>query len=265
MGEQASSSFLKKRTKKLLLIAGCGAAVATSHRKQKFFGSFFQKRTAFFACLALASPAIAQTREDPAAVQSSIRQSLAPTLPTGASVTLGSAAGAGAMPACASPLAVTITGPEPYENAAVSCPGPVWTLYVPVTVTAVQAVVVAARPIAAGQPVGPDDVLLRPEPETAFRGQAVYYDPAAIDGGVAAMNLPAGAILTANDVQAPMLVKAGQTVAVDVRSGGVDVSIDAVAAEAGRLGDTILLTNPSSGKRFSALVTASGPVVQLQP
>jgi flagella basal body P-ring formation protein FlgA len=62
-----------------------------------------------------------------------------------------------------------------------------------------------------------------------------------------------------------MVVRAGQTVAVDVRSGGVDVSINAVAAQAGRVGDTIMLTNPSSGKRFTALVTASGPVVQLQP
>jgi flagella basal body P-ring formation protein FlgA len=60
------------------------------------------------------------------------------------------------------------------------------------------------------------------------------------------------------------VVKAGQTVSVSVISGGVNVSINAVADETGRIGDTILLTNPSSGRRFSALVTADGPVVQLQ-
>jgi hypothetical protein len=31
-----------------LIRCGFGAAGATAHRKQKFFGSFFQKRTAFF-------------------------------------------------------------------------------------------------------------------------------------------------------------------------------------------------------------------------
>jgi hypothetical protein len=38
-----------------------------------------------------------------------------------------------------------------------------------------------------------------------------------------------------------------------------------VADEPGRVGDTILLTNPGSGKRFTAVVTANGPVVVLQP
>jgi flagella basal body P-ring formation protein FlgA len=79
------------------------------------------------------------------------------------------------------------------------------------------------------------------------------------------MNLPAGAIVTGNDVQAPLVVKAGETVTVNVQSGGVDVAIDAVADEPGRVGDTILLTNPGSGKRFTAVVTANGPVVVLQP
>jgi hypothetical protein len=41
-----SSSFLKKRTKKLLII-GVRVGVSAHPNKQKFFGSFFQKRTAF--------------------------------------------------------------------------------------------------------------------------------------------------------------------------------------------------------------------------
>jgi hypothetical protein len=46
--QQESSSFLKKRTKKLLLIGARGAAAFTCYN-QKFFGSFFQKRTACFS------------------------------------------------------------------------------------------------------------------------------------------------------------------------------------------------------------------------
>jgi hypothetical protein len=39
-----SGSFLKKRTKKLLLPVGCVSGVATARRKQKFFGYFFSKK-----------------------------------------------------------------------------------------------------------------------------------------------------------------------------------------------------------------------------
>lgn len=221
-----------------------------------------QAGAALAVCLA-AAPAWAG--QDPAAVEAAIRQSLAPTLPQGASVTLGSMAGARVMPSCAAPLGVTLTGVEPYQNAQVRCPSPGWTLYVSVTVAASEAVVVAARPVAAGQALGAGDLALRPEPEAAFAGQPVYYDPNALAGSVATMNLPAGAIVTGSDVQAPLVVKAGETVTVNVQSGGVDVAIEAVADEPGRIGDTILLTNPGSGKRFTAVVTANGPVVVLQP
>jgi protein SCO1/2 len=39
---------LKKRTKKLLLAGGIGVAVARAPSEQKFFASFFQKRSAYF-------------------------------------------------------------------------------------------------------------------------------------------------------------------------------------------------------------------------
>jgi flagella basal body P-ring formation protein FlgA len=227
----------------------------------------FTRKQALLALplMVFSSPAVAAGQQSPADVTAAVDRALAGTLPAGAVVTMGSAAGAAVMAACAVPLAVSLSGVLPYENAAVRCAQPGWTLYVPVTVTASELVVVAARPVAAGQTLGPGDVAVRREAESAYTGQAVFYDPAAVEGAVAMLSLPAGAILTGNDVQAPVLIKAGQTVAVDVRSGGVEVSIDAVASEAGRLGDTIMLENPSSGRRFTAVVTAQGPVVQLQP
>lgn len=220
-------------------------------------------RNAVAACLAAAPCLAAPATETPDAVAVAITQAVAAQLPAGASLTLGSAAGAAAMPACAAPLAVTIAGVEPYENAAVRCPAPGWILYVPVTISASELVVVAARPVAAGQILGPADLTLRREPVQSYTGQPVFYDPAALTGAVALLNLPAGMIVQAGDVESPLLVKAGQTVAVEVQSGGVEVSINAVAAQQGRLGDMILLTNPSSGKRFMALVTQNGPVVRL--
>jgi hypothetical protein len=48
--EGSASFFAKKEAKKLLFAAGCGTVRANAHVKQKFFGSFFQKRTACFLC-----------------------------------------------------------------------------------------------------------------------------------------------------------------------------------------------------------------------
>jgi hypothetical protein len=44
--QQESASFLKKRSKKLLFTAGSDLAGANAPKDQKFFASFFQKRSA---------------------------------------------------------------------------------------------------------------------------------------------------------------------------------------------------------------------------
>jgi hypothetical protein len=41
--KEASTSFLKKRSKKLLLTAGCGAVVAKARRTKSFLVLFFKK------------------------------------------------------------------------------------------------------------------------------------------------------------------------------------------------------------------------------
>jgi len=54
MGQGRRTSFLKKRSKKRLSFGSPAAQTAKSNR-QKFFGAFFQKRTAFFLALTPAS------------------------------------------------------------------------------------------------------------------------------------------------------------------------------------------------------------------
>ena len=100
---------------------------------------------------ALPASAWAAGTENPQAVAAAIRQAIAPTLSSGSTVSLGPVTGAQYMQACTGNLSVSITGIEPYEQAAVRCPSPNWTLYVTVTVAATEEVEVAARPIAAGQ------------------------------------------------------------------------------------------------------------------
>jgi hypothetical protein len=44
--KEGSASFLKKRSKKLLLTGGLGRAGATARRSKSFFASFFSKKEA---------------------------------------------------------------------------------------------------------------------------------------------------------------------------------------------------------------------------
>jgi flagella basal body P-ring formation protein FlgA len=186
-----------------------------------------------------------------------------PPPPPPATLSVGPVAGAGYMRACPVPLTVTISGVAPYEQAAVHCAPLGWVLYVSVTVAAQEAVAVALRPVAAGATIAPGDVGLRQEPVGDFAGRQVFTDTQPLVGSLAVMNLSPGGIVTAQSVQPPVIVQAGQIVTVQVMSPGLVISVQAVANETGRLGETILMTNPASGRRFSALMTASGPVVRL--
>ncbi len=220
-------------------------------------------RRALAALLAL-WPGFALAGQNPGAVSAAVRQAAQMVAPPDATITLGPVTGAAYMQACTAPLAVSMSGVAPYEQAAVHCPAPGWTLYVAVTVAQSEDVVVTAHPVAAGQSLAAGDLTVRREPVQLFAGRQVFADPAQLVGSSVMMSLAAGMVITQDTVQAPLVIKAGQTVTVQVISGGVVLSVNAVAQQPGRIGDTILLTNPSSGRRFSAEVTAQGPVVQLQ-
>lgn len=216
---------------------------------------------------ALAVPGLACAAplfQDSAPVAAAIRAAALAIAPPGATISLGSVEGAKSMQECTAPLSVSFSGLAPYEQAAAHCSAPGWTLYVTVTVAQSQKVVVAARPVMAGQILAPGDLTIAQEPVQNYAGRQVFYDTSSLVGADALISLQAGTIVSAENIGQPVVVKAGQLVTVEVISGGVEVSINAVANETGRIGDTILLTNPSSGRRFSALVTATGPIVRLQ-
>lgn len=212
----------------------------------------------------MARPALADSaHENPDDVVAAAKQAALALAPPGAQVTISQAKAAAYMPACTAPLSVAITGTAPYQEAAVHCPAPVWVLYLTANVAAQQLVEVAARPIQAGQTLSEDDVSLAEKPVSLFAGRQTFAGAQQLIGAQARLSLQPGAVITSDAVAQPVVVSTGQTVAVQVKDGGVVVSVNAVADQTGRIGDTILMTNPGSGRRFSALLTASGPVVDL--
>jgi len=215
------------------------------------------------ACLAAVPAFAGNVYEQPDDVAAAVKHIVSATLAADATVTLGPVFGARYMRACAGALNVTLTGTPPYEEASVTCGQPGWTLYVAVTVAAVEAVAVAARPIAAGTPIRPGDLKLLKEPIALFAGRQVYYNTADLVGAVPLMSLSRGAILTASGISQPVVVQAGQSAAVTVYSGGLSLTMNAIADETGHVGDTILMTNPASGQRFHAAVSKSGLTIDL--
>ena len=200
----------------------------------------------------------AETMQDPKAVAQAVQQAAQALVPPGATLSVGTVQGANYMPTCTAPLTVSLSGAVPYEQATVQCATPRWTLYVPVTVAQSEEVVVAARPLTAGQTLTAQDLMLKSLPVQNFAGRQVFTSPEQLIGDQVMMSLPAGMIINQTGVQSPLMVKAGQTVSVHVYSGGVELSLDAVANQDGHIGDTILMTNPASGRRFTAEVTAEG-------
>ncbi len=76
--------------------------------------------------------------------------------------------------------------------------------------------------------------------------------------------LKAGSPVSMASLARPLQVKRGESVTAEAREEGVLLKIDAVAETAGAIGDTIVVRNPSTGKRFAARVDAAGAVTALK-
>jgi flagella basal body P-ring formation protein FlgA len=118
---------------------------------------------------------------------------------------------------------------------------------------------VAAGILEANRPIQPAQVRV----ETA--GLAPFGQPGLesfdqIAGRVPRRPIHAGEPLSANLLVAPLAVSRGETVKVQVSSGGAQLILPAQAESAGRPGETILLLNPASGRRFRARVEGPGKV-----
>jgi flagella basal body P-ring formation protein FlgA len=121
-----------------------------------------------------------------------------------------------------------------------------------------RATLVALHPLRPKQPVLPGDVVQR-EHEVTLNDDALS-EPAAVAGTRVKRYLRAGAVLHANNLEAVPAVLPDQQVAVHMVSGSFDIETTGVAEQEGRLGEMILVRNPSSGTSYHATVTSRNRV-----
>jgi flagella basal body P-ring formation protein FlgA len=128
------------------------------------------------------------------------------------------------------------------------------------TVEAYGDVVVATRDIPAGQTIGPHDVAL----EQVLLGESQQDIVRSLDeavGFVTRTGAFAGQPVSRRGLVPPLVIKRGQIVNVEVRTGGLVVRTLAKAKADGRAGESILCINPESKEEYPGTVRSDGTVV----
>ncbi len=161
------------------------------------------------------------------------------------------------LPACDVPLAATVPARSQDSarlTAEVSCTGMrPWRLFVPVRVSVRRVVVVTALPLERGKTLTPDDVILAERDLAAVAGGYLTRIEAA-SGQVLRRAVPAGAALSPALLEAPLLIRRGQPVTLQARTGALMVQAPGLARGDGALGQVIEVQNASSKKIIQAVV-----------
>lgn len=121
-------------------------------------------------------------------------------------------------------------------------------------------VVVAARFLAPGSVLGPDDTIQELRDVALPLGPA-QPDPRSLAGYRTRRPIAAGQPVDAAQLIPPPAARAGQTVTLISASGRLRVAVEAEALTAGRLGDVILVKSPLGGKRLRARLEGPGRAV----
>jgi len=114
--------------------------------------------------------------------------------------------------------------------------------------------VVTTEPVQAGSRI-------RPEQVTVESCQCFPFDdgfartPEDVVGRISRQPLQAGELISIRSIDRPLDVDRGDSIMIEVRNGSAVIKAEGRAETRGRRGDTILVRNDTSGKKFRATVT----------
>jgi flagella basal body P-ring formation protein FlgA len=115
----------------------------------------------------------------------------------------------------------------------------------------------ASRDIAPGQVITAEDISMstrRSSPGVS----SVLKSPSEVVGKQCWRMIKAGSVIQPHLLTMPPAIQRGDRVLVAASSGQAAISVETKADTSARLGQTIVLTNPVSGKKFKAKVTGRG-------
>ena len=114
------------------------------------------------------------------------------------------------------------------------------------------------RNLTAGDIVQPTDVIWG---KAAAAPSDAPSDPDAVIGLAAKRPLRAGAAVSARDVAAAQVIKAGETITVTFEAEGISLSLQGKALGAAGVGETLNVQNTASKRIIQAVVTGPGQAV----
>jgi flagella basal body P-ring formation protein FlgA len=117
--------------------------------------------------------------------------------------------------------------------------------------------VVAADDLQPGRPVLASQVSAVTRQEFPTEGPYAR-SPAEVVGLWPRRSIPAGAVLRVDQLTEPKVVAMGDTVEVEVRSGGAFLKLEGTAESAGAVGEIVAVRNPSSHQLIRARVVGPG-------
>jgi flagella basal body P-ring formation protein FlgA len=152
------------------------------------------------------------------------------------------------------------SGNEAVWNGYVAYDGGRFPVWARIRLTTLQSRLVSAVDLMAGHVVESTDLRVEEAYEFPRRLPPLTTIGAAV-GLVTRRAIPALSILTGAMLEVPNDVERGQTVMVEVHSGGAVLKLEAKAESAGHRGDTVSVRNATSGMLFRAEIEGKGRVL----
>ena len=136
----------------------------------------------------------------------------------------------------------------------VRCAGPdAWKIYVPVRLASFQQVLVASRALPRGTVLTPGDISLAEE-DISSLGYGYLAAPEHAVGHRLRRALNTGDVMTPNMLEVPALVRRGQRLTLEAKSGGLTVRMAGIAKSDGVRGQIIDVENLTSKRLVQAIV-----------
>jgi len=215
----------------------------------------------FCSAQAQQSPA---ARQNPNALRTVVEQYLqtqSAGLPGEVSVKVGSIDPRISLPACPAPQAFQQPGAKPWGKTTVGvrCTAPSsWTIFVQAQVSVMANYVVAAVPLAQGQPLDGSQLVLM-KADIAAMPNGIITDMAQAIGRAPTVSLPAGTALRTDTLRSPPVVQQGQTVRLVSHGSNFSVSSEAKAINKASEGQVVQVRT-LSGRVLSGTARADGLV-----
>lgn len=189
-------------------------------------------------------------------VRQDIRKMADKRLSSSVDFQIGPTSAVNSVKACRQRPQVQFYGNGTHRNARVSCPGRGWQFYIPITMEEMHSIVIAAHDLRAGKALKHSDLKIVSESDS--QGSDLAHSVKSVIGETLKAPISRGTPISLRSLQGATRVHSGQNVTVRVQSGNVEIKTTAVALQNGRVGQSILVKNPSSGKRYRVTVSSTG-------